>query len=316
MKQHLHLHWKVNTDQTFVLNLDKNFNPYTDDRPLFFLKHKAHTFLGGERHIQIDTSDIPDFPMVSDKRLVITQRADTISDVFDVVLAVDAARRLGFKHIELVLPYFPAARQDRVCNTGEPLTLKVYTDMINGCGFEAVYIFTPHSEVTPALLNNVVVIDELAYAEMVINDIICKEPFLPKSFNIVCPDAGAGKRTLKIVSYLANVFRGCEFNLIRCEKIRDVRDGSLKEFFVQADDLDGFPTIIFDDILSMGGTFIGLGEVLKSKNCGLLMLFTAHADCQKGIEKMVNYFDWYYTTNSRKHPDYGYDNFTMFDFSV
>ena len=46
------------------------------------------------------------------------------------------------------------------------------------------------------------------------------------------------------------------------------------------------------------------------------MLFTAHADCQKGIEKMINYFDWYYTTNSRKHPDYGYDNFTMFDFSV
>jgi ribose-phosphate pyrophosphokinase len=315
MKQYLHVRWKAEVDQTFVLNLDKDFNPFQDNTNLFFLKHKAHTFLGGERHIQIDISQVSDVPVISDKKLIIAQRADSISDVFDVILAVDAARRLGFRNIELVLPYFPAARQDRVCNIGEPLTLKVYTDMINGCGFEAVYIFTPHSEVTPALLNNVVVIDELAYAEMVITDNLKKDA-LNNVFNIVCPDAGAGKRTLKIVSHLANVFRGCEFNLIRCEKIRDVRDGSLKEFFVQADDLKARPTIIFDDILSMGGTFIGLGEVLKSKNCGSLMLFTAHADCCAGIEKMVNYFDWYYTTNSRKHPDYGYYNFTMFDFCV
>ena len=110
MKQYLHIHWKAEVDQTFVLNLDENFNPFQDNKNLFFLKHKAHTFLGGERHIQIDISQLSDVPAISNKKLIIVQRANSVSDVFDVVLAVDAARRIGFKHIELILPYFPAQR--------------------------------------------------------------------------------------------------------------------------------------------------------------------------------------------------------------
>jgi ribose-phosphate pyrophosphokinase len=187
--------------------------------------------------------------------------------------------------------------------------------MINQCNFEKVFIFSPHSEVTPALLNNVEVVDELEYAEKVIEHNLSQDALNTK-FNIVCPDAGAGKRVGKIVSHLANKFDRCSFNLIRCEKIRDVKDGSLKDFFVQADDLQELPTIIFDDILSMGGTFIGLGDKLCAKNCGKLMLFTAHADCQQGIERMINYFDWYYTTNSRRDEDYDYDKFTVFEFKL
>lgn len=312
MKQYLHIHWSAVPDQTFVLNLDPTFDPIKDKNNLFYLKHKSFNFLGGEPHFQITTPDIAD---LQDKKLIITQRVLSVSDLFTVILAVDAARRMNFNSIKLILPYFPAARQDRVCNEGEPLTLKIFTDMINQCNFEKVFIFSPHSEVTPALLNNVEVVDELEYAEKVIEHNLSQDALNTK-FNIVCPDAGAGKRVGKIVSHLANKFNRCSFNLIRCEKIRDVKDGSLKDFFVQADDLQGLPTIIFDDILSMGGTFIGLGDKLRAKNCGKLMLFTAHADCQQGIERMINYFDWYYTTNSRRDEDYDYDKFSVFEFKL
>jgi ribose-phosphate pyrophosphokinase len=312
MKQYLHIHWSAVPDQTFVLNLDPTFDPIKEKNNLFYLKHKSFNFLGGEPHFQITTPDIAD---LQDKKLIITQRVLSVSDLFTVILAVDAARRMNFNSIKLILPYFPAARQDRVCNEGEPLTLKIFTDMINQCKFEKVFIFSPHSEVTPALLNNVEVVDELEYAEKVIEHNLSQDALNTK-FNIVCPDAGAGKRVGKIVSHLANKFNRCSFNLIRCEKIRDVKDGSLKDFFVQADDLQGLPTIIFDDILSMGGTFIGLGDKLRAKNCGKLMLFTAHADCQQGIERMINYFDWYYTTNSRRDEDYDYDKFSVFEFKL
>jgi ribose-phosphate pyrophosphokinase len=312
MKQYLHIHWSAVPDQTFVLNLDPTFDPIKEKNNLFYLKHKSFNFLGGEPHFQITTPDIAD---LQDKKLIITQRVLGVSDLFTIILAVDAARRMNFNSIKLILPYFPAARQDRVCNEGEPLTLKIFTDMINQCNFEKVFIFSPHSEVTPALLNNVEVVDELEYAEKVIEHNLSQDA-LNNKFNIVCPDAGAGKRVGKIVSHLANKFNCCSFNLIRCEKIRDVKDGSLKDFFVQADDLQGLPTIIFDDILSMGGTFIGLGDKLRAKNCGKLMLFTAHADCQQGIERMINYFDWYYTTNSRRDEDYDYDKFTVFEFKL
>jgi ribose-phosphate pyrophosphokinase len=284
-----HIHWKAESEFPYILNLDKDFSPYKDG---VGLDHKKFDFKGGEPHFQITT--VCEFTAQSN--LIITQRYNKIGDLFDIILANDAARRMGFRDIKLILPYFPAARQDRVCNEGEPLTIKVFTDMINGCGFDEVIILCPHSEVTPALINNVTVLDELEYVEKVITS--CEGE---RHFNIVCPDAGAGKRVNKIVQHLSNTFKIKQFNLVRCEKIRDVRDGSIKEFFVDADDLEGHPCLITDDITSMGGTFIGLGEKLKEKNCGKLMLFTAHNDCMEGLDKMVNYFDHFYTTNSKRN---------------
>lgn len=302
MKQHVDWKLQYKTANPYILNLDQGFKPY---KSVAELEYKTFDFKGGEPHFQI-TTDIEYFG-----DLIITQRYNKIDDLFKIILANDAARRMGFKNISLVLPYFPAARQDRVCNVGEPLTIKVFADMINGCGFDNVTILCPHSEVTPALINNVVVLDEVKYVKQAVNSHYLQEDEI---INIVCPDAGAGKRVNKIVQYLSNNVKDCIFNLIRCEKVRDVRDGTIKEFFVDSDDLGGYSTLIVDDINSMGGTFLGLGKRLREKNCGKLMLFTTHADCVEGIQKIVEYFDHFYTTNSkRNYDDYTYtfsDRFT------
>lgn len=290
-----HINWKASTEHPYILNLDDKFTPIVFG---VSLAYKKFDFKGGEPHFQI-TTDVQYFG-----DLIITQRYNKIGDLFDIILANDAARRMGFKNISLVLPYFPAARQDRVCNEGEPLTIKVFADMINSCGFDSVTILCPHSEVTPALINNVVVLDEMKYTESIISDIINKDNVnINKNpvINIVCPDAGAGKRVSKIITNLANRFTFITFNLIRCEKVRDVKDGSLKDFFVQENDLGGYTTIICDDVNSMGGTFIGLGKKLKEKNCGKLMLFTAHNDCNEGLDNVSNFFDHFYTTNSKQN---------------
>lgn len=290
MRQHIKWTGLVpNVEYPYVLNLDSEFHPYKKGVEIL---HKKFDFKGGEPHFQI-TSECS---YAHSSTLIITQRYNKIGDLFDIILANDAARRMGFKNINLILPYFPAARQDRVCNQGEPLTIKVFTDMINGCGFDEVVILCPHSEVTAALLNNVTVIDELKYVDMVINTLDKSR----RNVNIVCPDAGAGKRVNKIVKHLSNNNGHVNFNLIRCEKIRDVKDGSIKEFFVDVEDLGGHDTILFDDVCSMGGTFIGLGNKLKEKNCGKLMLCTMHNDCSEGLDNMTNYFDHFYTTNSKR----------------
>lgn len=304
-KQHLYLKWQARIDQTMVLNLDPDFSPFSSTENLFFLKFKKFNFLGGEPHFQI-TSDLPDNP----GDLIITQRYNSVADLFDILLANDAARRMGFTNIKLILPYFPAARQDRVCNAGEPLTVKVFADLINGCDFNEVFIYGPHSEVTPALINNVTVIDNDAeYAMGIVFDNSDGH-----HFNIVCPDAGAGKRVGKIASYLANQDVIRVYHLVRCEKIRDVKDGSLKEFFVQDDDLGGYPTLILDDVVAKGGTFLGLAEKLRERNCGKLMIFTSHADCQEGLDNLASVFDAVYTTNSKRdYPETSKVNIIKFE---
>lgn len=280
-----------------ILNLDRAFKPFSDLELLtgYVMEFKSFTFLGGEPHIQL----------LSDRtstELVITQRFKGVADLFDIVLANDAARRKGYETIHLYLPYFPAARQDRVCNPGEPLTVKVFTDIINSCGFKSVTIFRPHSEVVVALLDRVIVMDlEKYHVQKIVND-----NSNGHHFNIICPDAGAGKATEKIVQFLIENDGHRTYHLVRCEKIRDVRDGKLQGFFVQADDLGGYPSLIVDDVCAMGGTFIGLAKKLREKNCGTLMLYTSHADHQAGLNHVATVFDKVYTTNS-KH-DYTTDS--------
>jgi ribose-phosphate pyrophosphokinase len=295
MKQHLHTHWIKKNDETCVLNLDTAFSPFADTTNLFFLQFKKLVFPGGEPHFQITT----DVALENPGDLIITHRVNSAADFMDIILAVDAARRAGFINLKLVIPYFPAARQDRVCNVGEPLTVAVFAKLINDCGFSQVVIFTPHSEVTPALLNNVVVVDDHSYAKSIVLRMIQDDRSI-KNINIVCPDAGAGKRVGKIATHLATEFPDIQFDMIRCEKIRDVKDGSLKDFFVQADDLGNHTSIIFDDVMSYGGTFLGLADKLRDKNCGKLAIFTSHADCQAGLDNLATKFDAVYTTNSKR----------------
>lgn len=293
MKNKLHVAWKQ-ISNPFVLNLDPDFRPLEIKHPDYnVLEFKTSVFPGGEQHFQITNGEYPG-------DLIITQRYNSAADLMLIILANDAAKRMGFTNIQLVLPYFPGARQDRVCNTGEALTVKVFVDLINSCGFDRVFIYSPHSEVTPAVINNCEIIDlDSYYLEKILRE---QCPGQSDSIvNIVCPDAGAGKRVANLAKAMAKLYPQNTINLIRCEKVRDVASGELKEFFCASDDLGGFVTIIADDICSYGGTFKGLGEVLKKKNCGKLILFTSHADCVQGLQNMVEYFDHVYTSNSKQN---------------
>ena len=309
MKKQLHLKWAVSTTQIFIANLDPEFTPLIADEK-FHLAIKQSTFLGGEPYLRF-TDHLSDATQDPNARLFITQRADSVEDFFRVVIAADAARRAGFKNISLVLPYFPGARQDRVCNEGESLTVKVYADMINRCKFDVVYILTPHSDVTPTLIDNVELIDDLVYAEKAVADIYQKTGVT--SFMVICPDAGAGKRIEKIVKHLKAKFATFHnFNIVNCEKVRDLATGELQSFKVHADrSLSGYNCIIFDDIVSMGGTFIGLNAKLEEAGAEKVYLSVSHADCLKGVVKMCATFDGVYITNSRKIDQDGLGNLTI-----
>jgi ribose-phosphate pyrophosphokinase len=125
------------------LNLDSDFTPYGNG-----IQFETFTFSGGE--IQFRITD--DLLMVEE--VTITCRPRAFNDMGTILIAADALRRAGVKQLSLVIPYFPAARQDRIMVPGESLTVKVYADLINSVGFEEVVVFDPHSDVTPALLDN------------------------------------------------------------------------------------------------------------------------------------------------------------------
>lgn len=259
-----------------ILNLDKNFKPFGLCQEIDF---QSFTFSGGEPHIKIASKiDVNEV-------VTITHRLNSFNDLGLLSIAVDALKRMNIKEINAFIPYFPAARQDRVMIPGEALSVKVYTDIINGLNLNKIQVFDPHSEVTPALLNNCEVITNYNFIQQV-TKMIGKEVLL------ISPDGGALKKIYKVSEYLGGI------EVIECSKSRDVKTGKLTGFKVYSEDLEGKDCLIVDDICDGGGTFIGLAEELKSKNAGNLYLAVSHGIFSKGFNELNSVFERIITTNS------------------
>ncbi len=260
-----------------ILNLDQNFKPFAPEQEINF---QNFTFSGGEPHIKIN----PDFDTT--QKVTITHRLNSFNDFGLLCVAVDALRRMDVKNMELFIPYFPAARQDRVMIKGEPLSVKVYADIINAMQFDKVFVFDAHSEVTLALVNNCEVISNHTFIEAVVEAI-------GNDVRLISPDGGALKKIFKVSEFIGGV------EVVECSKSRDVKTGRLSGFKVYNDDLQGMDCLIVDDICDGGGTFVGLAEVLKNKNAGKLFLAVSHGIFNKGFE-VLDCFEKIFTTNSFK----------------
>lgn len=259
------------------LNLDQNFKPL-DGEDISF---DSFIFSGGEPHIKLKKQ------LAEGTEVNITHRLNSFTDLGFLCLAADAIKRSFAILNTLVIPYFPAARQDRVMVKGEPLSVKIYADIINDLGFRKVIILNPHSEVTPALLNNCEAVPDYKFIEVV-------QQMIARDVILVSPDGGALKKIFKLSEYLGGK------PVIECSKKRDVKTGRLTGFHIYADDLANKDCLVVDDICDGGGTFIGLAEELKNKNAGKLFLAVTHGIFSKGIDDLANYFTHIYATNSIK----------------
>jgi len=255
------------------LNLDNQFEPLGKS-----IKFEHFTFTGGEPHIKIKET------ITANDEVTITTRIRQFNDVGLLLLAADALRRMGVAKLHLLLPYFPAARQDRVAVTGEALSVKVYADVLNSAGFDSITILDPHSEVTPALLENVRVVSNHKFVAQ------CLEGM--SDYALISPDGGALKKVYRLAQYI-----GCQL-IIECSKHRDVKTGDLSGFAAYTNDLQGKTCVIVDDICDGGGTFLGLADELKRKNGGDIYLIVTHGIFSNGFDKLAQKFKKIYSTDS------------------
>ena len=256
-----------------VINLDPHFAPIDEPDILF----DSFTFNGGEPHIRIQAFD-------TSKAVKITHRINSFNDMGRLCVAVDALRRMGVKTIDLFIPYFPGARQDRVMLPGESLTVKVIADIINALKLNSVSNFDPHSDVTPAVLDNCRVFSNHSFITEILS-------LLPEKPLLVSPDAGASKKIFSLASHLKLT------DVLECGKKRDVSTGALSGFKVPEADLGGKPCLIVDDICDGGGT-LGLGKELKKRNAGKLYLAISHGIFSNGLDELSKVFERIFTTDS------------------
>lgn len=257
------------------LNLDPLFTPLGKDNAIEF---ESFTFSGGEPHIKIHSD------LSTANTVTVSHRINSFNDMGLLLIAVDALKRADVANINLIIPYFPAARQDRVMVKGEALSVKVYADLINNMQLNQVSIFDAHSEVAIALLDRCNAINNHKFIEQVLTQL--NHPIL------ISPDGGALKKIYKVAAALGGQ------PVVEGSKSRDVKTGKLSGFKVYHDDLQGADCLIVDDICDAGGTFMGLATALKAKNAGKLYLAVSHGIFSKGLDSLTQYFETVFTTDS------------------
>lgn len=275
-----------------ILNLDSTFDIASNLPKANLIKYKHFTFPAGEPHIQILNLD----QLSSTDSVTIIHRLRCFQDIGLLLMACDVLRSLGIEVLHLYLPYFPASRQDRRIKKGEPLSVKVYADLINSVGFTSVKILDPHSDVTTAFLNRVELIDIKGFLQQVITKIELDQDLDIRQFIWVVVDAGVRK---KIESYLSLL--GLEdVVILQCLKSRNKDSGKLMSIEVldKGIDLQGKPCLLLDDICDGGATFLALAKALESYGVGELYLAVTHGIFSKGFEALSSYYKHIFTTDS------------------
>ena len=172
--------------------------------------------------------------------------------------------RANFAHVcNLIMPYVPNGRMDRTRHEEEVFTLKYSCELINSLGFKRVIIFDPHSSVTPALLNNVIVRDPSKEIMFVLSK-------LPNAL-VFMPDEGSMKR----ISHFINVpyAFGVKERDWETQKINSLRIAGAARHQIAGHDI-----LICDDILSRGSTIYSAAKQLKDMGANNIYVYVSHCE--------------------------------------
>jgi ribose-phosphate pyrophosphokinase len=249
-------------------------------------------FSGGECHVRVAPS------MISENTRI-TAYLYSSDAIMRLILAVDAVKRIkADTRIHLTIPYFPYARQDRVCNPGEALSVRVMADLINKLDCAEVTVFDPHSDVVGAVLNRCKIV---TLAELIEQSSLAKL-VRDQNLALVFPDAGAEKKVRTLAKSLSS--KGSSIEVFGATKIRETETGRILSSEVHGN-VNGRKLLIVDDICDGGQTFIGLAEALKAKGADEISLYVTHGIFSKGLEVLAGHFKKVYCQHTllKMEPD-------------
>lgn len=235
-------------------------------------------FPDGESYVRLEGN-------VQEEEAVIVQTTSPPQDsrLIQLALMADAAKRNGARKIRVVVPYLAYARQDKIFLPGEALSIEAIANMLRVAGVDNLLTVNVHQE---KVLSKFPFPAETVSAIPLLAEYF-KQRGLEGAFT-VAPDEGATYIAEQAERVLQGGF-GC------LEKQRDRYTGqvSMEKRSLEA---KGKTVIIFDDIISSGGTIVAAAKILKELGAEKIYSSCVHplliGDAEKrildaGVEEIV-----------------------------
>ena len=176
--------------------------------------------------------------------------AMTINDsIMELLLYLDAFRRASAHRINVVIPYFPYARQDRMARGREAISARVIANLIESQGATRVVFIDIHNLAIQGFFN--IPVDPLS-AVPVLANYFMKPEF--KTDAIVSPDVGRASMAAKYAERL-------NLPLVVMHKRRMGGDATKTTHVVG--DIRGRRPVIIDDLIAGGSVLTQLDALYK-----------------------------------------------------
>lgn len=195
-------------------------------------------FPDGESYIRFEDN-------VKKEDLVIVQTTSQPQNenLIQLFLMADNAKDMGAKSITAVVPYFAYSRQDSRFRPGEALSVKTIVTLLKTCGVSRIITVNSHN---PAILKKMpIIIEDLSAIGLLAQHF--KEKGFKNGFSI-----SLGKKGMETAKEADKVLKGgCDY--IPTQRDRVTGNVTIEKKTLPVKNRDA---IIFDDIISSGGTMI------------------------------------------------------------
>jgi len=203
--------------------------------------------------------------------------------LFQLAFMADAAKRGGAVKVSAVVPYLAYARQDKMFLQGEGVSVETVARMLKAAGIDELLTVNIHSEHA---------LKQFPFPAKTVSAIpLLAEYFVQKGVRgafALSPDKGA----MHIAKQAQTVLGGEAGHL---DKQRDRYTGQTKQT-AEGLNVKGKTVIIFDDIISTGGTIVGAAKILREQGAKHVFCACVHGlligDAEKrildaGVEEIV-----------------------------
>jgi ribose-phosphate pyrophosphokinase len=186
-------------------------------------------------------------------------------NLVELLILIDTCMRASAERITVVMPYFGYARQDRKDAGRVPITSKLVANLITGSGADRVLTMDLHAAQIQGFFD--LPVDHL-FAAPILDDYFKSLNIPPEDLAIVSPDEGSIKRALQHVEHLGG-------SLVIVDKRRSSATETSQENLIGGP-INGKTAIVFDDIISTGGSIVGAVRVAKQHGARDVYVGAAH----------------------------------------
>lgn len=222
-------------------------------------KSDVKRFSDGEIQINIDES-----VRGKDVFLVQSTSAPVNDNLMELLIMIDAVKRASAKTINLVMPYYGYARQDRKTRAREPITAKLVADMLQAAGATRILSLDLHAPQIQGFFD--IPVDNLMGAPLLADYFLSHG--LEKDAVVVSPDHGGVTRARKLAEFLKT-------SIAIVDKRRP--KANVAEVMNIIGDVKGKRAIIIDDMIDTAGTITLASQALIDSGATEVYASATHA---------------------------------------